>query len=302
MIRAPLKTYIMMKPLLYICCYFLIIAPAVGQDTLISQAFSGPKASTFEDRDTSNYFYIDTAFVNNIWQIGLPSKNEFDQAYSVPLALVTDTLLTYSTNNRSVFEFVVTSDDATDITFWHKWDTDSLTDGGVVEASFDGGNTWTNVIDAPQFYLLNFYSEANTISSNDNKPGFTGASDWVQSRITGYAFNYIRFRFTFTSDNIGDDRDGWMIDDFVFLCTGTSIEDQINGSTFRVFPNPATDAIFVETDKPLHDIHLRLSDLCGHQVLTGNLPALDVSTLPKGMYLLEIDSSEGRYIKRVVLQ
>jgi len=43
---------------------------------------------------------IDTQ-ANNIWQVGKPAKSQFNSAYSIPNAIVTDTLHPYPSNITS---------------------------------------------------------------------------------------------------------------------------------------------------------------------------------------------------------
>ena len=43
----------------------------------------------------------------NIWQIGVPHKTFFNTAYTLPNAIVTDTMNVYPVNNSSAFELIV---------------------------------------------------------------------------------------------------------------------------------------------------------------------------------------------------
>lgn len=153
-----------------------------GQDTLYSIAYTGPCpfgtaecTYDFDDRDTAHHFYIDTNQMNNVWQIGIPSKNIFNLAYSPPFSFVTDSLNPYPINNTSSFSFTLRSDDWTFINFWHRINSDQFNDGGAVEYSTDGGINWNNIINSP-YILSGFYSNIDSISSNSNNPGFSGTS------------------------------------------------------------------------------------------------------------------------------
>ena len=44
---------------------------------------------------------------NNIWQIGVPQKTFFNSSYSLPNAIVTDTLNNYPINNYSYFDLYI---------------------------------------------------------------------------------------------------------------------------------------------------------------------------------------------------
>ncbi len=62
----------------------------------------------------TTYFYplkiqIDTSQQGNIWQIGRPQKILFNLAFSIPNAIVTDTLNTYPINDTSSFQYAADS-------------------------------------------------------------------------------------------------------------------------------------------------------------------------------------------------
>ena len=49
-------------------------------------------AINFDDSTYLNYIFIDTANCpDNIWQVGSPDKIVFDEAYSLPNAIVSET-------------------------------------------------------------------------------------------------------------------------------------------------------------------------------------------------------------------
>jgi len=292
-----------MKNILLVLVCFLTIVHVYSQRVIYSIAYTTPlPVSTFEDRDTSQYFYIDSTQPNNLWQIGTPSKsNLFDSAYSLPLALVTDTQNTYLTNNISSFEFELYSDDATYIKFWHRVNTDTLADGGVIEVSYDGGNTWMNIINESRFTLENFYDSTSIISSS-GKPGFSGNSGWIQSTIFGYEIYSVRFRFTFTSDSINTNKDGWMIDDFNFRTYGTGVREIKSNSQFKIYPNPTSDMVSIHSDKPITIKKIFVQNLAGQTILTTTNPDLDMSTFSSGLYLIDITTEKDHFTGKIQKQ
>lgn len=70
----------------------------------------------------------------------------------------------------------------------------------------------------------------------------------------------------------------------------TDIAEQ-NESSLSLYPNPANDFVFVETQNAV-----RIFDLCGKLVLQGS-GRIDVSSLPEGMYLVK---SENGFTKLVI--
>jgi hypothetical protein len=294
-----------MKTKILIGLLFLVLNNSYGQDTLYSIAYTGPCPTgtafcTYDlnDRDTSNYFFIDTTQPNNIWVIGTPAKSVFNSAYSPPLALVSDTLNPYPINNVSSFSFTIATDDLTYIHFWHRINTDSLTDGGVIEYSTDGGANWNNIINS-SYILSNFYSNTSTISSNGNRAGFTGTTGWIESVIQGYALYFVKFRFTFTSDNLDTNKDGWMIDDIEVNCIGTGI-NEIANSPFQIYPNPTSDFISIFSSNEVKLIEVAIIDITGKIVLTTSHTIVDLSKLEAGIYFIDLITDTGKYLSRIV--
>lgn len=288
-----------MKKNLLILLYLLAGIKTYAQDTIISHAYQISPTSNFEDRDKAHYFHKNTIVPNNIWQIGKPSKTIFNAAYSPSFALVTDTMNAYPINNHSSFEFVINTDDETHISFWHRYNTDSLSDGGTVEVSTDNGTTWRNVLNSPPFFVTNFYSTA-TISSNMDKPGFTGNSGWKKSTISSPGpMHYVRFRFTFTSDDVNTNKEGWMLDNFVFSCLGTGIKETKLNSPFHLFPNPTSDLVSIGSDSYSKINRVEVKNILGKTMLTTDQSAIDLSSLNSGWYFIEINSDKGKFVERV---
>ena len=292
-----------MKKFYFLLFCILTIIKSNGQDTIYSIAYNFPQPiSNFEDRDTANYFYIDSTQANNIWQIGIPSKIIFNSAYSVPIAIVTDTLNPYPNGNTSSFEFVIKSDDATFISFWHRFNTDSLSDGGVIEVSTGLDSSWINIIDDLQLTLTNFYSSSSTISSNNNNAGFTSNSDWIHSTIYGYGIDFKRFRFTFTSDNTNTNKEGWMIDNFDFTCLGTGINDVLANSPIHIFPNPTSNFISVRLDNHIQFKTATIKDITGKIILTTSMSSIDLSKFQSGLYIIEVLTDKSNYVAYILRQ
>jgi len=73
----------------------------------ISCCFAFSQQENDFDGETNLPVFLDSTQSNNIWQIGRPNKTQFTNAISQPNALVTDTILTYPTNNASSFTFKI---------------------------------------------------------------------------------------------------------------------------------------------------------------------------------------------------
>jgi hypothetical protein len=77
----------------------------------------------------------------NIWQIGTPQKSFFNSAYQNNTPILTDTSNFYPISRNDYFEIAIPLFDSiwgeVNLSFYHKYDTDTLKDGGIIEISFD---------------------------------------------------------------------------------------------------------------------------------------------------------------------
>ena len=74
--------------------------------------------------------------------------------------------------------------------------------------------------------------------------------------------------------------------------------------TFMVYPNPANNILFVETQNfaSLPDQTYRITNLMGQTLLTGNISAetqqIDITILPAGMYFISVGETTLKFVKR----
>jgi hypothetical protein len=75
----------------------------------------------------------------------------------------------------------------------------------------------------------------------------------------------------------------------------------VEGSVFSLYPNPASTTVTVETDRPatmtLMDVSGRQ---CGEWRLEGGTNTLDISTLPKGVYFVRLDT--GGAVRKLIVR
>ncbi len=105
---------------------------------------------------------------------------------------------------------------------------------------------------------------------------------------------------------------GCVTRDSVFLQIGTGIYQFTanNGPLVKVYPNPAENILNVEfIIKNAGHYHLRLLDMTGKIVFSQNYEAhsevkdaIDLSALPRGMYILTLQGETGRYLQQIILQ
>ena len=278
----------------------------------------------FDDTSTTKYFYIDTTIATNIWQVGSPDKIIFDSAYSAPRAMVTDTVNYYPVNNYSTFYMtLLRAEGFMWFEFRHKFDTDTLSDGGMVQMSFDMGDTWGNVIDESflstynmsVYGTNNFYTTYDTIQSLANAPGFSGNSNgWMHSTFGIFYQNSFNsqdtflLRFVFASDSVNTDKEGWIIDDIYLGANHIGIEEGDDEAiNFTLYPNPASTTLTIESAVNSPQTVVSIYNAHGQEVLlpiaigtTLNIKhqTLNISSLSPGLYYLHLQSAEGVGVKK----
>lgn len=262
---------------------------------------------------------IDTSQPNNIWQIGEPSKTIFDKAYIGTRTLITDSINAYDTSSISSFtiQLVHTNSITTELVFWHRYETDRGRDGGYIELSYDLGKTWFNLLDwdwcpyirCPNVGPKDIYERDDTLS--DGEPGFSGSSNgWQKSSFycTRTFYNTIikdeenslskreiqdniisdttMVRFTFVSDTIPDNKDGWCIDNMMLFLhyDPAGINSNKISNKVSLYPNPANDNFTYNCSFPISSISIY--DPLGTIMGRFNNPdqTIEIDELPNGLY------------------
>lgn len=273
---------------------------------------------------------IDTSSAN-LWQIGVPSKPVFDSAFSPVNALITDTINSYPTSNYSYFDMVFVAEnhpyfltEQLHFGFAHKYDTDSLKDGGFITISIDNGENFYDVFDyeLDSYFIpagdnsVNLYTESDTLFNGE--PGFSGSSDgWVNTMMGwstmylstndfgrpkgGWEMDTVIVRFNFISDSISEAKDGWMIDNF-YIFEVDVLSTVVNGSRaqFKIFPNPATEVIIAETERDYQSLEMKVRTITGSNAIQnaygkGNRVEMENLSLDSGIYLLTV-YGDGEYL------
>jgi hypothetical protein len=126
-------------------------------------------------------------------------------------------------------------------------------DGGIVELSADGGETWTQIAPVGG-YPAKFYGNSGCPLPKDTPCfGTTGAWEQVEFDLSAYE-GRARIRFVFASGTIATD-EGWYIDDIEIVDDLAGVDDP-RGATperFRLHPmapNPAISRALVAFDVP----------------------------------------------------
>lgn len=269
--------------------------------------------------DTLDFETPDTAIVinpnqtNNSWQIGQPTKAYFDSAYSGQRAILTDTLNPYPANDTSSFTlFFDIYGGRPTVSFYHRMHSDLGNDGGYVELSLDQGQSWIMLNDTTYRMILNqlmyglevwnFYTSTDSISKG--AIGFSGTdSGWVNTQVifpcmaikTAWA---LQLRFTFISDSIPDNLDGWMIDQIIIDNSGdcSDLREYSTLPQLTAYPNPVSgNSVVIETGDHYPEYNVAVINSQGNDVRklkSEGGAALRVNTegLSPGLYLMLVES------------
>jgi hypothetical protein len=89
--------------------------------------------------------------------------------------------------------------------------------------------------------------------------------------------------------------EGFKLDNFRFLISGTGLKKSTFSSKMELYPNPATDNLFINS---LHDGHLTVFSPVGKQVFTSNIAEgitnLDINGYDNGVYFISINTINGQ--------
>ncbi|MEM7087734.1 MAG: M14 family zinc carboxypeptidase [Bacteroidota bacterium] len=186
------------------------------------------------------------------------------------------------------------------VTFYAKWEIENNFDYVQFEVSIDDGNNWI-----PQCGLYTNVGVANTIQP-EGEPLYDGIqNEWILEQIdlSDYLEETILVRFQLASDN-GSRADGFYFDDLQINVVGDVVLDNNNAevSQFRVYPNPVSDELNINTH--LENYNIELYTIQGQLVnrIQNNSGArsLDYSGLSSGIYLLRLTSAEVSQTIRIV--
>jgi hypothetical protein len=124
---------------------------------------------------------------------------------------------------------------------------------------------------------------------------------------------------TYSAPTIADINDDGYLDAIIGVSTGgvslylgqdpntVGVDEAIVSADINLFPNPANELVYINNTKAKANEkwNLTLCDLAGRVLIsesyTGQVHQFNISSLPKGMYLLNLNSKMGRAIKRLMV-
>lgn len=163
----------------------------------------------------------------------------------------------------------------------------------LAQISTDGGTNWT------------------TLWDEDTEVGFTDDGDGdedsdlyntvsVQKALTAYAGQAnVKIRFQY----VANDADAISIDDIQVLGSATlGTHEAVSKSkaVLTLYPNPTNGEINIKTDQKIKSTSV--IDMTGKSLLQNDSDQADLSSLPKGTYLVKINFADGSTSTRKVIK
>ena len=155
-------------------------------------------------------------------------------------------------------------------------------------------------------FELGYGDFVDVYNGNTHPPTLYKRFDIYEQPEGVYTVNFKKMRVNFVSDN-WDQNEGFTMEYYALA----SVEGHNGVEELKVYPNPATDHLTVEfTLSQTEQVTTQLVDLTGkvlrQKKMDGvdgfNQLQLDINGVAKGLYLLEINTQDGKSIRKVSVQ
>lgn len=146
------------------------------------------------------------------------------------------------------------------LSFRYWLNSESTYDGGVLEASTNGGTTWTDM--QPNILLGGYIATMDATTLLSGRRAWSGSSNnkWVKTKVNlaPYANQNLKIRFRFTSD-VGTQLEGWYVDDITIrdqavvemqsnLYNASNVKVTTSDTFTIILPGNACTAASISTD------------------------------------------------------
>ena len=155
-------------------------------------------------------------------------------------------------------------------------------------------------------FNLGYGDFVDVYNSSTNPPTFYKRFDIYNQPEGIYTVDFKRLRVNFVSDN-WDQGEGFVMDYYALA----AVEDYNGIEDMHVYPNPASDRLTVEFSLTQSErVTVQLLDLTGkvlrQNTMEGvdgvNQMRLDLDGVAKGLYLLEVNTPNGKSVRKVTVQ
>lgn len=205
----------------------------------------------FDDFEGPQLFATENTYTPS-WELGNPVAPLITGAYSGSNAWEVNLNGPYQNNSYEIlytpfFDFSQATD--VEMRFQNWYNCDNWQDGGRIEFSTDGGNSWTVLGTQFDTNGVSWYNQAWLGSSG--LPGWSGTGGgYFQSKYDLSQFNNyptpVQFRFIFTSDaNNFTAVDGWAIDNFELYMDVNAASNTIKFGNTSPLPLPGSNFVKV---------------------------------------------------------
>ncbi len=276
--------------------------------------------NNFETPATLN-ITIDSLSADTIWQIGVPQKLVLNETSSQPNAIITDTLNTYPTNTSASFiveldEYAIMSFPYIQLEWFQYTDFEEGIDGGIIDVSYDGKETWKNIF-TDTLYRPEVVGSYQWDTLHNQEAGITGTNGQQWMAICwGTAFGAhptnletLHVRFTMSSDSIDTGQDGWLLDD-IYMFTGV-IGSTANRQAFKemsIYPNPAKQNLQIDLNEVIdEEVNIYIYDTGGQMIFSEKAAMygeavhnINVSEFVAGLYHILVQGEEVIYRQKFI--
>ncbi len=245
---------------------------------------------------------------NSIWEIATPTGSVLNQAGSGTKAYCTNASGNY--NNQSLEYLVTPCFDMTQvinpsIQFKLAFDLEQDYDAFYVQYSTDYGQTWS---------VLGNATDNNWYNSDIVQTACIG-SQWTGTNATMQTYSHslssvanethVMFRFVLASDQLVN-QEGIVLDDLE-ISGVSAINNNHLEKNVMLFPNPANHFINIKWNNGLNVSQVSIYNTQGQELLDKNINnqnfiKLNISKLPKSLYLIKLQSDKGEIVKRLLVK
>lgn len=133
-------------------------------------------------------------------------------------------------------------------------------------------------------------------------PNVTATTSWVLKTYSLAAYNNQTIRIGIRNQSA--DAYMLMVDDFKVTSSNLAVNEAFS-SKFSVYPNPATNTIYISNTDGIQLNQISISDLNGRVVKTVKTDGMEqaemnIGELSAGIYMMSIDSPQGKALKKIV--
>jgi endoglucanase Acf2 len=143
-------------------------------------------------------------------------------------------------------------------------------------------------------------NQSSFLKTNTTVSGAWETLHWDFSALGATSFNKLVFMFDIGKVGDGSATSTFYFDDVTQTAT-LSLENQLKLNSVKVYPNPATHTLFIQSGN-IELTNVKIYSLLGKKLLDikTDLKTVNISRLPKGIYIVKLYSGNNYIIKKVL--